>query len=249
MLQGPKSNPPDSISDKAGFASPPRREILRRRCRRRTWRSCATAYDAYDRGRRRAPCQLLLSPDCETRFRSPRRIDAVTAGLRRPRLDCGSMGGSGSRTSRIRIGLQRVRRRRRACVVVSTAGLPEGSRGSGSRDRTAGAATVSDVSEGRIGAIRFFCDQARRPSKPPGFRSRRCRRRTWRSSRRAYAAFNRHDFDAALGAVDPNVEWHQITQFPDRAVYRGREDMRDRFWNQQLVEQFGDVRIDVEEFD
>ena len=67
-------------------------------------------------------------------------------------------------------------------------------------------------------------------------------------ARRAYAAFNRHDFDTALESLDPNVEWHQITQFPDRAVYRGREDMRERFWNQQLVEQFGDFRIDVEEF-
>ena len=66
--------------------------------------------------------------------------------------------------------------------------------------------------------------------------------------RRAYAAFNRHDFDAALEACDPDIEWHQITQFPDRAVYRGREDMKDRFWNQQLIEQFGDFRIDVEEF-
>ena len=66
--------------------------------------------------------------------------------------------------------------------------------------------------------------------------------------RRAYEAFNRHDFDAASEALDPDVEWHQITQFPDRAVYRGREDMRNRFWNQQLVEQFGDVRIEVEEF-
>ena len=65
--------------------------------------------------------------------------------------------------------------------------------------------------------------------------------------RRAYEAFNRHDFDAAMEALDPDVEWHQITQFPDRAIYRGREDMRDRFWNQQLVEQFEDFRIDVEE--
>ena len=66
--------------------------------------------------------------------------------------------------------------------------------------------------------------------------------------RRAYAAFNRRDFDTALEAVDPNIEWHQITQFPDRAVYRGREEMRQRFWSEQLVEQFGDFRIEVEEF-
>jgi uncharacterized protein len=66
--------------------------------------------------------------------------------------------------------------------------------------------------------------------------------------RRAYEAFNRHDWDATLEAVDPDIEWNQITQFPDRAVYRGRKEMRDRFWNEQLVEQFGDFRIEVEEF-
>ena len=66
--------------------------------------------------------------------------------------------------------------------------------------------------------------------------------------RRAYAAFNRRDFDALLEFWDPDVEWHQITQFPDRAVYRGPEEIRDRFLTQQLVEQFGDFRIDVEEF-
>ena len=27
--------------------------------------------------------------------------------------------------------------------------------------------------------------------------------------RRAYAAFNRHDFDAAMEALDPDVEWHR----------------------------------------
>jgi uncharacterized protein len=67
-------------------------------------------------------------------------------------------------------------------------------------------------------------------------------------AKRAYAAFNRRDFDAALEAPDPDIEWHQITQFPDRAVYRGRAEMRDRFWNQQLVEQFGDFHIEVDEF-
>jgi ketosteroid isomerase-like protein len=65
--------------------------------------------------------------------------------------------------------------------------------------------------------------------------------------RRAYEVFNRHDWDATLEAVDPDIEWNQITQFPDRAVYRGRAEMRDRFWNEQLVEPFGDFRIEVEE--
>ena len=65
---------------------------------------------------------------------------------------------------------------------------------------------------------------------------------------RAYETFNRHDWDATLEALDPDIEWNQITQLPDRDVYRGREEMRDRFWNEQLLEQFGDFRIEVEEF-
>lgn len=65
--------------------------------------------------------------------------------------------------------------------------------------------------------------------------------------RSAYADWNRRDFDAVFEALDPDIEWRQITQFPDRAVYRGREDMRDRFWNEQLIEQFGDFQIEVEE--
>ena len=65
--------------------------------------------------------------------------------------------------------------------------------------------------------------------------------------RRSYEAFNRRDFDALLEAWDPEIEWHQFTPFPDRAVYRGREEVRDRFLKQQLVEQFGDFSIDIEE--
>jgi ketosteroid isomerase-like protein len=65
--------------------------------------------------------------------------------------------------------------------------------------------------------------------------------------RRTYAAFNRRDWDTLLEGLDPEVEWHQITQFPDRAVYRGREDMMDRFLKQQLIEQFADFRVEVEE--
>jgi uncharacterized protein len=65
--------------------------------------------------------------------------------------------------------------------------------------------------------------------------------------RNAYEAFNRRDFEALLQVVDPEVEWHQFTQFPDRATYRGSGELRDRFLKQQLFEQFGDFRIDIEE--
>ena len=51
-----------------------------------------------------------------------------------------------------------------------------------------------------------------------------------------------------LEADDPDIEWHQIAQFPDRAVYRGHQEFRDRFITEQLIEQFADFRIDVEEF-
>ena len=51
---------------------------------------------------------------------------------------------------------------------------------------------------------------------------------------------NSRDFDAALEALDPDVHWHQIMEFPDRGVYRGRNEVRDRFWNHQLIDQFGD---------
>ena len=66
-------------------------------------------------------------------------------------------------------------------------------------------------------------------------------------TRRAYEAFNRRDFETLDALWDPNIEWHQFTQFPDRGVYRGVEEVRDRFLKTQLVEQFGDFRIDIEE--
>ncbi len=65
--------------------------------------------------------------------------------------------------------------------------------------------------------------------------------------RLCYDSFNRGDLDRLLENFHPEIEWHQFTQFPDREVYRGRGEMRDRFINSQLVEQFGDIHIEVEE--
>ena len=66
--------------------------------------------------------------------------------------------------------------------------------------------------------------------------------------KRAVEAFNRRDFDAALDQLAaPDIEWHQLTVFPDRATYRGIEEMKERFFANQLLEQFGDFEIHVDE--
>jgi ketosteroid isomerase-like protein len=67
--------------------------------------------------------------------------------------------------------------------------------------------------------------------------------------RQAYEAFNRRDFAAALDELAaPDIEWHQLTVFPDRATYRGIDEMKERFFSNQLIEQFGDFEIQADEF-
>jgi ketosteroid isomerase-like protein len=46
------------------------------------------------------------------------------------------------------------------------------------------------------------------------------------SVRRTHAAFNRRDWDMVSEGLDREIEWHQIMPFPDRAVYRGRQERR-----------------------
>ena len=71
----------------------------------------------------------------------------------------------------------------------------------------------------------------RRPSKPPGCRSRRCRRRTWRScggSPKPFSGELEHDdpaghlFDTGLLADD--AEWVVRTPFEGKSVWRGRQE-------------------------
>jgi uncharacterized protein len=65
---------------------------------------------------------------------------------------------------------------------------------------------------------------------------------------RAYEAFNRRDFGALDELVAADVEWHQLTVFPDRATYHGIEELKERFISTQLIEQFEDFEIAVDEF-
>ena len=64
-----------------------------------------------------------------------------------------------------------------------------------------------------------------RPSKPPGCRSRRCRRRTWRSCGACYEAFNRAtEASVALGYFDPEVVM-DASRRVDGRIGHGREEM------------------------
>ena len=44
--------------------------------------------------------------------------------------------------------------------------------------------------------------------------------------RAAYAAFNRGDFNAAVAALDPKIEWTEPTEFPGGGTCHGREAVR-----------------------
>jgi len=65
-----------------------------------------------------------------------------------------------------------------------------------------------------------------RPLKPPGFRSRRCRRRTWRSC----AAPSRSSGDTRRGSRNPrsrfaapDIEFEEDPSFPEAGTFRGRD--------------------------
>lgn len=44
--------------------------------------------------------------------------------------------------------------------------------------------------------------------------------------RAAYAAFNRGDFDAAVAALDPKIQWSEPLEFPGGATYHGSEAVK-----------------------
>jgi ketosteroid isomerase-like protein len=46
--------------------------------------------------------------------------------------------------------------------------------------------------------------------------------------RRCCEAFDRGDYEAALEALDPDIEY-DLSHFPDGGVYRGREGVREAF--------------------
>jgi ketosteroid isomerase-like protein len=55
------------------------------------------------------------------------------------------------------------------------------------------------------------------------------------SMRRGFAAFSRHDWDACLAEIHPEIEWHLTFQLPDlppdKKVFRGHDEVRMLFEN------------------
>jgi ketosteroid isomerase-like protein len=47
--------------------------------------------------------------------------------------------------------------------------------------------------------------------------------------RAGYEAFSRRDLDAALADIDPEIEWHQSSAFPDARTFHGHEGVRQFF--------------------
>ena len=62
-----------------------------------------------------------------------------------------------------------------------------------------------DFRNGKVTRVVYYLDHRESPPKPPGCRSRRCRRRTWSASP-AYDAFNRRDWDAFVALMDDEIE-------------------------------------------
>jgi ketosteroid isomerase-like protein len=63
--------------------------------------------------------------------------------------------------------------------------------------------------------------------------------------RQAYEAVARGDTEAAYSQVHPEIEFHTYAEAPAAGVYRGKEAVRK--YNEDLIEQFESVRVDVEE--
>ena len=63
--------------------------------------------------------------------------------------------------------------------------------------------------------------------------------------RKLIDAFNRGDLDAWAGFLSPEVAWGSLPLVGFRDVYRGRAEARE--WIEQLVEDFEEAHLEIEE--
>ena len=63
--------------------------------------------------------------------------------------------------------------------------------------------------------------------------------------RRAYEAFNINDPDAAIGLLDPDVEWTLPAHFPDAETWRGRDRVVEGL--RSMAASFDSLNLEVHE--
>jgi ketosteroid isomerase-like protein len=104
-----------------------------------------------------------------------------------------------------------------------------------SRPGTDTSGRSATVSVSQCGASRTLT----KPSKPPGCRSRRCRRRTCR----AFEAWNQGGAESAKRFWAEDYEFHDPPNFPDPRVVRGRDVVAAHLKDQTSV--LGDLKVTI----
>jgi ketosteroid isomerase-like protein len=66
--------------------------------------------------------------------------------------------------------------------------------------------------------------------------------------RRSYEAFARHDMDAVLGDMHPDIEWHQAQGLPHGGYYKGLEEVRRNIFDPLDRDWWSEFSADPEEF-
>jgi uncharacterized protein len=64
--------------------------------------------------------------------------------------------------------------------------------------------------------------------------------------RAAYAAFNRGDIDAAVEAIDPQIDWTEPAEFPGGGAYHGRDGVKQYLTHSRAA--WADVNSEPERF-
>ncbi len=65
-------------------------------------------------------------------------------------------------------------------------------------------------------------------------------------ARRSADAFNRGDIDTWLGYIDPEIEWHGVSDEPDPGPFRGHDGVLKMV--ARWIEAFPDFRAEVEDY-
>ena len=68
------------------------------------------------------------------------------------------------------------------------------------------------------------------------------------ATRRSYEAFARHDMDAVVADMHPDIEWQQAQGLPHGGVYRGLDEVRRAVFDPLDEEWWDEFSADPDEF-